>query len=237
MKRGTKKGIVTLWSLLILSGSLLLFLMLDDEILASQRANVAERLRYLSQREQLLQQSIGIDADALCRRQGELQQQESRFFQVTFNLSSDNSSFQEGQLAQQHKINCHRLSLFKQLPQQAVQHGVTDFFAQDRSFWQQQQAFISLPLSQSDYIEQNILWLDNHTEWQVEQDFYGIVVANETLKLSGTGKIIGALVYQNQLQQAEENQIVFDSAIVRQLAEKYQNWFYRQDSWHDFNLL
>ena len=98
MKRGTKKGIVTLWSLLILSGSLLLFLMLDDEILASQRANVAERLRYLSQREQLLQQSIGIDADALCRRQGELQQQESRFFQVTFNLSSDNSSFQKANL-------------------------------------------------------------------------------------------------------------------------------------------
>ncbi|SMB90159.1 Protein of unknown function [Pasteurella testudinis DSM 23072] len=222
-----KKGMVTLSALLILSSALLLFLMLDEQILAMQRANFGERLRYLQQRENLLQQSAVLDGDRLCRAQSAVQPDDLLFFTIRFSDKTQD---------QQHKIGCRRVSLLQTLPQQAAQQGITRFLSADFERWQTAWDFAELPLAAADYTANKILWLDQAGEWQPEQDFYGVVIAKERLHLSGEGKIIGAVIYQTALLHAE-NQLEFSHDVVRQVAEKYRQWIYQQGSWHDFNTL
>ncbi|TNG91555.1 DUF2572 family protein [Pasteurellaceae bacterium USgator11] len=220
-----KKGVVTLTALLLLSSALLLFLMLDEQILALHRADLGERLRYLQQRERLLQQSVVADGNTLCRQQSVVQTE--NFFSIHFT---------DSQQDQQHRIICHRLTLFKTLPQQASAKGWSNFLHPDWQTGWQQSDFVHLPLNAADYAANRVLWIEGDSEWQLAQDFYGVVLVNGRLKLSGEGKIIGALIYQTALQ-STENQIEFNQSVVNNVAEQYQQWLYRSDSWHDFNPL
>lgn len=223
MISGLKNGIAALWSLLWLSSILSLFLLFDGELLALHRANIGERLRYLQQREALLQQSLIADVDRHCQQAAIAQSAV-----VTFRLS-----FTDGKTSsqQQHWL-CRKTALFTQLPQQALQSKVADFVT-DPAQWQ----LLQLPLVAADYQQSAVLWLPNNAEWTMENDFYGVVLAQGELRLRGEGKIIGALIHDRGVDVGEHNTVVFAPQVRDRAAERYQHWQYQAGSWHDFNPL
>ncbi|KGQ69745.1 hypothetical protein OA57_08855 [Chelonobacter oris] len=218
-----KKGLVTLWSLLILASVLCLFLWRDGEILALQRANMGERWRYLQQREPLLTQSIMPDSDELCRQAAAGQSAVSSF-RIEFVLPANAS--------QRHYLLCRRHSLFKRLPQQALQQGVADF-VQNPESWQP----LTLPLSKADYAQRAVLWLKTDSEWVMEADFYGIVLAEADLQIRGEGTIFGAVIHNGKVLLGERNRLVFQPHLLEKIAAEHQQWRYQAGSWHDFDPL
>lgn len=219
-----KKGMASLWALLLLSSVLWLFLLLDAELLALQRANLGERVRYLQQREPLLARSVLPNADQLCRQTAETQA-ESDSFRLTFADLADNE--------QQHHLLCRNMSLFKYLPQQALASKIGDFLNTETKQW----AFLTLPLSAEDYRHGGVLWLAENSEWQLQQDFYGVVIAEGDLSLSGDGTLFGAVIHNGKVRLARQDQIVFRPHLLEKIAAEHQQWLYQQGSWHDFNPL
>ncbi|MGV6988860.1 DUF2572 family protein [Testudinibacter sp. P80/BLE/0925] len=219
-----KKGMASLWALLLLSSVLWLFLLVDHDVLGLQRANLGERMRYLQQREPLLARSLSPDADSACR-QAAINRAESDTFRLTF-AGADKQT-------QRHFVLCRQLSLFKQLPQQALASKIGDFLNAEV----EQFTFLTLPLSAEDYQRGGILWLVENAEWQLQQDFYGVVITEGDLSLNGDGTLFGAVIHNGKVRLERQDQIVFTPQVIEKTAAEYQQWQYRQGSWHDFNPL
>lgn len=98
-----KAGVATLWSLFVLFSALLLLLMSDDALIALQRADVGERLRYVQQREALLKQSLAANLDAVCQQAAVNQSIELNSFQYEFSLNAKTEQI--------HWISCHQQQL------------------------------------------------------------------------------------------------------------------------------
>lgn len=222
-----KKGMTSLWALLLLSSVLWLFLLLDTELLALQRANFGERLRYLQQREPLLARSVLANADQFCRQTAETQAERDSF-RLTFADVADDK-----QQTQQHYLLCRKMSLFKQLPQQGLVSKIDDFLNAEVTQWK----FLTLPLSAEDYRRGGVLWLAENGEWQLQQDFYGVVISEGDLSLSGDSTLFGAVIHNGKVRLARQDQIVFQPHLLEKIAAEYQQWHYQQGSWHDFNPL
>lgn len=224
MIRFRYRGVMTLALLILLSSILLIFMMFDDAELRLHSTLASQRQIYVSHNMNLQQLSQ--------------RQKITACAEVPLNSTATVAqiSFERPQFADsnRHYIWCQRQALFKQSPKKGINEGKFSEMINEESVSLFRGKFESphnLAQDKSDYL----YWLDkNQTDWIIEGDIYGVIIAEGDLHLSGKGRIRGAVISGGTISTDETVSIAYRKATVTNLVQLYSQWQRAEKTWHDF---
>lgn len=219
------RGSVQLWALVMLSLLAMTLFLFDEQFIARFRMYHYQQHNHIHQQQQHITYVMQQNFDQLCENQGG--QQASGITTFDLRLQQDHT------LANHHVISCIQSPLFRQVLTQAIHTPVNDFLDNEKIMAYRSQ-WLSLPITILS--TPAIIFIPEYAHWELTQDIYAVVVAPNGLQLSGNGRIIGALLHNGELQLDEYNAVVYSSAVVQMVQQKYQPWRYQVRSWRDFTV-
>lgn len=219
------RGMMTLVLLMMLSSTLLIFMLFDDDVLRLHSSLVSQRQIYVSHNMNL--QRIG-------RRQ-----KTTACAKTALNSTATvaRAAFGQSQFADgnRHYIWCRRQALFKQSPKKGINEGQFGEMINEESVPLFRGAFESPDNSVRDKSDR-LYWLDKtQTEWEIEGDIYGIIIAEGKLHISGKGRIRGAVIAGGAIGTDETVSVAYRKATVTNLVRLYSQWQQAERTWHDFS--
>ncbi|MDG2959608.1 DUF2572 family protein [Bisgaard Taxon 10/6] len=218
------RGMMTLALLVLLSSILLIFMLFDDDVLRLHSSLTSQRQIYVAHNIDLQQLSQRQKATACAEIPLDSAETVTRI------------AFEQPQFADsnRHYIWCRRQTLFKQSPKKGISEGQFNGMIHAESLSLFRDKFEppdKLPQDKSDHL----YWLDKtKTEWTIEGDIYGIIIAEGDLHISGRGIIRGAVISGGAISTDETVSIVYRKATVTNLVQLYSQWQRAEKSWHDF---
>ncbi len=219
------RGMMTLTLLVLLSSMLLIFMLFDDDMLRLHSSLISQRQIYVAH---------NIDLQQLSQRQ-----KATACTEIPLNSTATvtRMAFEQPQFvdSNRHYIWCRRQTLFKQSPKKGINEGQFNLMINAESLSLFRNKFESppdkLPQDKSDHL----YWLDKtKTEWTIEGDIYGIIIAEGDLHISGKGIIRGALISGGSIVTDNTVSIVYRKATVTNLVQLYSQWQRAEKTWHDF---
>ncbi|WP_386698408.1 DUF2572 family protein [Lonepinella sp. MS14436] len=226
MKKSMKmhRGFVTISLLILLSSLLLIVLLFDDDSFRLHSTIAIQRQRYIQQHISLQKQFQQQQSD-LCKN---LDLSLTGNF-ATASITSPNSD------EHQQFIWCQRQVLFKKSPSKNLNEGQFDDFVDKQAFALFQAKAIQnvnyFPTDKGNYL----FWFDQaNTEWQINGNLNGIVIATGDLHISGKGKITGSVITQGTFSKEDNVTLTYKKTVVTEIVQSYSQWQNVEKTWYDF---
>lgn len=225
---GRYKGVMTLTLLLLFSAALVLLMLFDDEQLRLYQGINAQRQLFV-------QQSLALQNISQ-------QQKESLCTQLYLDndLNTQQIVFERGTQADRlsQYMWCERQKLFKQAPKKGISAGEYAQLIQTKFLPHFKHMLTLPPVVLPKNLSDTLYWFDTtQTEWKLNGNVQGIVVAEGDLHISGKGKISGALITGGKLTLVESVSVSYRKATVTELVRRYSRWRLEEKSWYDFKPL
>ncbi len=215
-----KKGTIHLFLISLLSSFLIAFMLMNEKTIKFYTALFAQRFKYV-QHNKALQNISQSEKQQYC--QNLTTSWTVQKHSTIINLSDQADSIQ-------HYWECERITLFhKKLPTvKSQQTELTQFINMENlSIFQEKINDLSLP-----YV---LLWFkaDENT-FELNRNLDGIILAENTLTLSGTGRFRGAIITQGELIIEDKIRTSYSKAIVENTAIQFSFWQHLPYGWSDF---
>ncbi|UDW84042.1 DUF2572 family protein [Pasteurella canis] len=218
-----QSGIVTLSILLLLSGILIMFLFVNEDL---------SRL-YLIQTQQYkyyIKQSLNLQIDSsrekynLCKN-----------LPLNLNKNAHKLEFVSPSLEDEYAqyVWCSRLSLFKAVPHSALNEQKFDYFIQRENIPIFSAHFSSNHLN----ISQFYWFTAKQNEWELSGNKNAVVIAEGDLHIKGKGKITGTVITAGKLTLDPTIQVSYRKTTVEYWQTQLSHWRLVEKSWHDFKAL
>lgn len=222
-----KKGIVTFTALILLSGLLTVILLFDDSTLSFFRAQQMQRKHYVE--------------SALSLQKMTFSQKQQKT--ACLNLPLDNADKVKqisvtlentAEDAIQYSLWCQRIAIFKKSPTKGDNQGSLTNFIQMENLAEFRPSFSTPPKPLLPNKSPQLYWFNNtQTEWEVNGTIQGILLAEGDLKLSGKGRISGAVITGGNLT-LEGVTVAYGRKVIEPLVQQYSKWQLAEKSWSDF---
>ncbi|QLB12449.1 uncharacterized protein DUF2572 [Bisgaardia hudsonensis] len=228
--RVIEKGIMTLSLLLILSALLLILLFLDDGILKTHRSIIALRKNYL-EHSLVLQNASQQNILHLCNTLSLDNNQKTHKIILENTLKNDRTNDNISTA-----IWCDRHFLFKELPKKSTyQKEFKNYIDSEQLQIFKEKLVIpknNLPKSKT----ATLYWFPkDHSQWEINNDLYGVVIAEDDLLISGKGKIRGTVITGGNLTLIEGVTVAYKKSVINSVVKEYSQWQLSSKSWYDFN--
>lgn len=219
-----KKGMTTLTVLIFLSGLLALILLFDDSTLSFFRAQHMQRQHYV-ERALALQKLILAQKQTACADLPLDNADTARQISITLEGAED---------AIQYSLWCQRMAIFKKSPTKGDNQGLLDSFVRTENLSEFRPHFSAPPNPLTPTNVPQLYWFDKtQTEWSVNGTVSAIVIAEGDLKLSGKGRISGAVITGGTLT-LDGVTIAYGKRVIDPLVRQYSKWQLVEKSWSDF---
>lgn len=219
-----KKGIIPLSTLIFLAGLLAVILLFDDSTLHFFRAQFAQRQHYV-ERTLRLQKIMLAQQNTVCQTLPLENNDNVR--QISINLDSVDDSLA-------FFLWCQRLKVFKKLPTKGDNQGQLADFIQGENLADFQPHFANPPNPLTANKTPRLYWFNStQTQWEINGTVQGIVIAEGDLKLTGKGRITGAVITGGALTLGEGVTVAYGKAAVTALVQQYSRWVRAEKSWYD----
>ena len=225
-----KKGMVTLTILIFLSGLLAVILLFDDSTLSFFRAQQMQRKGYV-EHTLALQKITTEQKQTACLNLPLDNSDNAR--QVTMRLDENEKGVATDAI--QYSLWCQRMAIFKKAPTKGDNQGMLNNFIRMENLAEFRPHFVSPPNPLTSVKTPQLYWFDKtQTEWQVNGTVTAILIAEGDLKLTGKGRISGAVITGGKLT-LDGVTIAYGKRVVEPLVQQYSKWQLAEKSWHDFN--
>ncbi|WP_439236664.1 DUF2572 family protein [Lonepinella koalarum] len=218
------RAFVTISLLILLTSVLLIILLFNDDSLRLHSSIANQRQQYVRQHIDLQKQ--------FQQQQFNLCQNLDLSLVGNFTTASMTSSDSE---EHQHFIWCQRQALFKKSPTKNLNEEQFDnFIDKDAFVLFQARAIQNVNYFPSDN-GNNLFWFDQaQTEWNINGNLSGIVIATGNLHIAGKGKITGSVITQGAFSKDDTVTLSYKKAVVTELVQSYSRWQKGEKTWHDF---
>ncbi|PVX32384.1 uncharacterized protein DUF2572 [Pasteurella langaaensis DSM 22999] len=220
------RGVMTLTLLMLLSSTLLIFMLFDDDMLRLHSALTAHRQHYVEQSSALQEISQQAKRNACAAVPLEISENVYRVEFQLENFPDDN----------QHYLWCERKALFKKAPKKGnlAQEFHNYINNSHISLFRSQLNAPNFAKSADKNAE--FYWFDSsQTEWNINGNITAVIVAEGNLQIKGKGKIMGTVITAGQLLPEQDIAIVYNKNVVNQVVQQYSQWQRAEKSWYDFN--
>lgn len=220
-----QKGMVTLTILILISGLLTVILLFDDSTLSFFRAQQMQRKNYVEHTLTLQKMTFAKKEENVCLDLP-LDNSES-VRQVAIRLEGEDDAIQ-------YSLWCQRVAIFKKSPTKGENVGLLDSFIRMENLAEFRPHLGTPPTPLTPSATPQLYWFDTtQTEWTVEGTVQGILIAEGDLKLTGKGRITGAVITGGNLI-LEGVTVAYGRRVIAPLVQKYSKWQLAEKSWSDF---
>lgn len=214
-----QKGAALLGVLMLLTSTLFLLLLYDDQGIGFYRQLVFQHQQqqkqhlYLQQQAQEKSKNACISLDPFLPTDSHL---------LIFKAADTPQSIRQYRW-------CVREKLFKQIPRKNALIGQFSDYIDQQKF--------SLFAPHFDRLDPQgtLYWFSqSQAHWQIQQDVYGVIIAQGDLTITGQGRIRGAIITQGELHLDPQISLTYHKNTVAYLTQKFSRWQMAEQSWYDF---
>ena len=222
----TQKGSITLTIMILISGLLTAFLLLDDNHLSFFRAQQNQRKHYVEKTLQL-QKMTATKKQTACLDLPLNNNESVKQISIALEGSTD---------AIQYFLWCERMSLFKKSPKKGDNQGALKDFVTGEKLAYFRPHFSSPPKILNANKTPKLYWFsDSQAEVEINGTVSAVLIAEGDLKLTGKGRISGAVITSGNLT-LDGVTLAYGKKTVVALVQQYSQWQLAEKSWSDFNV-